>query len=139
MTTATTPQPEPEVGRCRRDAGMTTVQLAVIFPVVLLWLLLIVQYGLWWHAKQVANAAAAEAVATARVPTGTDTAADHAARSFLTESGNLTNIAVTVERSTDAVTVTVTGNAPQLVPGFGWGVTSTSRSPLEQLLDPDQR
>ena len=41
--------------------GMTTIQVAILFPAVLLWLMLIVQYGLWWHAKQVANAAAAEA------------------------------------------------------------------------------
>ena len=38
---------------------MTTIQVAILFPAVLIWLALIVQYGLWWHAKQVANAAAA--------------------------------------------------------------------------------
>ena len=41
---------------------MTTSQVAILFPAVLFWLMLIVQYGLWWHAKQVANEAAAEAV-----------------------------------------------------------------------------
>lgn len=139
MTRPVDPVTPLSAARLRGDAGMTTVQLAIIFPAVLLWLLLIVQYGLWWHAKQVANAAAAEAAATARVPTGTDTAAEQAAWGYLNESGNLTNITVTIDRDSNTVTVTVTGNAPRLVPGFGWGVTATTRSPLEQLLEPADR
>ena len=62
--------------RLRDERGMTTIQVAILFPVVLFWLMLIVQYGLWWHAKQVANAAAAEAVAAAQVPTGTEADGD---------------------------------------------------------------
>ena len=56
--------------RLRSERGMTTIQVAILFPAVLLWLMLIVQYGLWWHAKQVANAAAAEAVDAAQVSDG---------------------------------------------------------------------
>ena len=57
--------------RLRDERGMTAIQVAILFPVVLFWIMLIVQYGLWWHAKQVANAAAAEAVDAAQVSTGT--------------------------------------------------------------------
>ena len=57
--------------RLRDERGMTTIQVAILFPAVLIWLMLIVQYGLWWHAKQVANAAAAEAVDAAQVSAGT--------------------------------------------------------------------
>lgn len=56
---------------------MTAVQVAILFPALLFWLMLIVQYGLWWHAKQVANAAAAEAVAAAQVPEGTEADGQH--------------------------------------------------------------
>lgn len=120
--------------RLHGDAGMTTVQVAIIFPAVLLWLLLIVQYGLWWHAKQVADAAAAEAVAAARIPAGTDTTGHDAAIAYLTEAGHLSNITVTVDVGTSTVTATVTGDAPQLVPGFGWGVTASSHATLEQFV-----
>ena len=37
--------------RARDERGMTTIQVAILFPVVLFWIMLIVQYGLWWHAK----------------------------------------------------------------------------------------
>jgi Flp pilus assembly protein TadG len=118
---------------------MTTSQVAILFPAVLFWLMLIVQYGLWWHAKQVADAAAAEGAAAARVPTGTEDDGTTAATAFLAEAGNLDTVEVTVDRAPMTVTVTVTGNAPQLVPGFAWSVTATAAVPVEQFLDPEER
>lgn len=122
-----------------RDAGLTTVQLTVLFPVVLFWLMLIVQFGLWWHAKQVANGAAAEAVATARTPTGTDAAGHETALGYLAEAGNLTHITVEVDRDAELVTATVTGHAPQLVPGFAWGVTAISQATVERFVPAAER
>ncbi len=87
----------------RNDSGMTSVQVAVLVPALLLWVMLIVQYGLWWHAEQMANAAAAEAVDVAQVPGGTAAAGEASARSYLSEAGNLTGITVTVDRSPDTV------------------------------------
>lgn len=118
---------------------MTTSEVAILFPAVLFFLMLIVQYGLWWHGKQVADAAAAEAAAATRVPSGTEDAGTDAAEAFLAEAGNLTDVTVTVERGPDVVTVTVTGRAPQLVPGYAWSVTSRSVVPVEQFLDPAER
>ena len=34
---------------------MTTSQVAIVFPALLFWIMLIVQYGLWYHAKQVTD------------------------------------------------------------------------------------
>jgi Flp pilus assembly protein TadG len=118
--------------RGRSDGGLTTLQLTVAAPVLLWWLMLIVQYGLWWHAKQVADAAAAEAVDAAQTPTGTTGDGEAAARSYLTQAGNLGNIRVVVQRGTDTVTASVHGDAPQLVPGFSWGVTAQSQAPVER-------
>jgi Flp pilus assembly protein TadG len=125
--------------RRSREEGMTTTEVAILFPAVLFLLMLIVQYGLWWHGKQVADAAAAEAAAAARVPSGTEDAGTSAAEVFLSEAGNLTDIIVTVDRGPDVVTVTVTGRAPQLVPGYAWAVTARSVVPVEQFLDPAER
>jgi len=118
---------------------MTTIQVAILFPVVLFWIMLIVQYGLWWHAKQVANAAAAEAVDAAQVSTGSARGGEDAAASYLAQSGNLDNITVTVSREPTVVTVEVRGDAPQLVPGFAWSVTARSTAPVERFIPEPER
>lgn len=125
--------------RLHGDTGMTTSQVAILFPAVLLWLMLIVQYGLWWHAKQVANAAAAEAVDVVQIPTTSTASGEAAAREFLAQSGNLTEIAVVVERTPTVVTVEVTGRAPRLVPGFTWSVTARSQGPVERFIPENER
>ena len=125
--------------RVRDERGMTTIQVAILFPVVLFWTMLIVQYGLWWHAKQVANAAAAEAVDAAQVSTGSARDGEDAAASYLAQSGNLDNITVTVSREPTVVTVEVRGEAPQLVPGFAWSVTARSTAPVERFIPESER
>jgi Flp pilus assembly protein TadG len=125
--------------RGRGDAGMTTTQVAVLFPAVLFWLMLIVQYGLWWHAKQVANAAAAEAVDAAQVQAGTAAEGESAAASFLAQSGNLADVTITVDRGPAIVAAEIRGNAPRLVPGFAWTVTARSQAPVERFIPEPER
>lgn len=121
------------------DDGMTTSQVAILFPAVLMWLMLIVQYGLWWHAKQVANAAAAEAVAASQITGGTEADGEAAAQGFLDQSGNLDDIVIVVTRTPGVVTAEVTGAAPQLVPGFDWMVTSRAHAPVERFIPEPER
>jgi Flp pilus assembly protein TadG len=125
--------------RLRDERGMTTIQVAILFPVVLFWIMLIVQYGLWWHAKQVANAAAAEAVDAAQVSSGTARDGEDAAASYLAQSGNLDDITITVSREPTAVTVEVHGDAPRLVPGIEWSVTARSAAPVERFIPEFER
>lgn len=125
--------------RPRDEEGMSTIQVAILFPVVLFWIMLIVQYGLWWHAKQVANAAAAEAVDAAQVSNGTARDGEDAAASFLAQSGNLGNATITVAREPATVTAEVHGDAPQLVPGVEWSVTARSTAPVERFIPEPER
>jgi hypothetical protein len=118
---------------------MTTSQVAVLFPAVLFWIMLIVQYGLWWHAKQVANGAAADAVDQAQVPAGSAASGEAAAHDYLAQAGNLTSVTINVDREPTLVTVEVTGHAPQLVPGFDWTVTSRSQGPVERFVPEPER
>ncbi|MGI8808503.1 MAG: TadE/TadG family type IV pilus assembly protein [Acidimicrobiales bacterium] len=120
--------------RCRGEAGLTATQLAVMMPALLFWIMLIVQYGLWVHAKQVATAAAAEAVDVAQVPGNTPASAEAAARSFLTQSGNLVHVTVDVTPTAERITVRVRGQAPQLVPGFSWTVAAVAQAPMERYM-----
>ena len=67
------------------------------------------------------------------------TAADarKGANDVLSQTGALRNITVTVDRGTDVVTVTVTGDAPTLL--GSWQVTSTAQSPTERFIPPEER
>ena len=121
------------------EAGVATTQVAVLMPALLFWIGLIVQFGLWYHAKHVASAAADEAVDAAQTPTGTAEDGSAAARSFLDQSGDLSNVEVTVDRAADRVVVLVRGDAPQLVPGFSWTVTARSEAPTERFVPEPQR
>jgi len=125
--------------RLADDRGMTTIQVAILLPGILIWMLLAVQYGLWWHGKQVANAAAAEALDAAQVPEGGPDDGDRAAHDLLRQSGNLSSVEVDVERRGGEVTVIVRGQAPQLLPGFAWSVTARSSGPVERFIPQEDR
>lgn len=127
------------VRRLRDQRGMTAIQVAILFPAILFWLMLTVQYGLWWHAKQVANAAAAEAVDAAQVSSGTARDGEDAAASYLAQSGNLDGITVRVTRDPTVVTAEIHGDAPQLVPGFAWSVVARSAAPVERFVPEAER
>lgn len=125
--------------RAADERGMTTSQVAIVFPALLFFIMLIVQYGLWFHAKQVADTAAAEALDAAQTPTGTADDGQRAAFSFLASSGNLDEVVVEVQRGLEQVEVVITGAAPRLVPGFSWSVTSTARAPVERFIPESER
>jgi hypothetical protein len=121
------------------DRGLTATQLAVLMPALIFWIMLTVQYGLWFHARQVAGAAAAEAVDAAQVPDGTADGGAQAARSFLDHTRTLDDIRVDVHRSAETVSVEITGRAPQLVPGISWSVTTRAESPVERFVEQPDR
>ena len=125
--------------RLRGEDGLTSTALAVLMPALLMWIMLTVQYGLWFHAKQVAGAAAAEAVSGAKIPSGTSEAGQVAAESFLGQSGNLEEIRVSVDRAPDVVRVEITGVAPQLVPGVRWSVTARAEAATERFIPQPER
>ena len=123
----------------RSEAGLTSTEVAVLMPVVIALVLMPFQIGLWWHAQQVAAAAAREAVDAAQVDGATEADGAAAAHRFLDAAGNLSEPTVTVTRATDTVTVEVTGRAPRLLPGFDWRVTAHAEAPVERFIpEPDR-
>ena len=122
-----------------RERGLTSTELAVVIPVLIALILVPFQVALWWHARQVADAAANEAVDAAQVATATQQDGEAAAAWFLDAAGNLTDPQVTVTRTPDTVTVTVTGRAPRLIPGRDWAVTAVASGPIERFIpEPDR-
>ncbi len=125
--------------RRRDEAGLTSTELAVLMPVVIALVLVPFQVGLWWHAKQVADAAARQAVNAAQVEDGTEADGTDAAFRFLDAAGNITEPEVTVSRTPQLVTAEVTGRAPLLIPGMDWQVTARASGPVERFIPEDER
>ena len=128
------------MGRIGRDErGAMTLELSVIFPALVLFVFLSVQVGLWWHARQVAQGAAQEAVEAAQVEGAVDQDGADAAVWFLTQAGYMSDITVGVGRDATTVTVTVAGDAFQIIPFGNWPVAVTASGPLEQTITQPNR
>jgi hypothetical protein len=123
----------------REENGLTSTELAVLMPVVILLVLVPFQVALWWHASQIADGAARRAVDAAQVETAVPADGTEAGQRFLAAAGNLTDPEVSVTRTVDTVTAVVTGRAPLLIPGFDWQVTAGARGPVERFVpEPDR-
>jgi Flp pilus assembly protein TadG len=124
----------------RDEAGSGTVELVVVFPVLLLVVLGLVQGGLHWHARNVAMAAAQEGVAAARVEGSGAAAGEARARAFLDRAGGaelLAGTAVTARRDAVTTEVTVSGTSPSIVPGVpGWRLAASAAGPVERYRRP---
>jgi len=125
----------------RRDArdterGMTTTELAVLFPVLLIALMLVMQSILWGHSRSLAQAAAdyaAEVGAGVESEGNESEAARNAAANFLSAAGDLSAARVDVTVTADTVTVTVRGQSADLI--GAWAVEAAVTKPLERYPD----
>lgn len=126
----------PRPGRITNDRGATTTELAVIMPAVIVVIMMIFQVAMFWHAKQAADVAAEEAVEAAQLATATAADGTAGANTILGQAGNLRNAIIDVDRNTATgiVTVTVTGDAPSLIPFGSWTVSATAQGPIEQFI-----
>jgi hypothetical protein len=96
--------------RVADERALTSTELAVLMPVLIALVLVPFQVALWWHANQIVDAAAREAVDAAQVVTATADDGMRAAEWFLNAAGNITNPEVTVTRTADTVNVERAGN-----------------------------
>ncbi len=127
--------------RLRDEAGVTSTEVAVIMPVLIIVIMMVFQVGLFWHAKQAADVAAEEAVDSAQVATATEADGYAGAATILGQAGNLTDANVIVDRDEAAgiVTVIITGNAPSIIPFGTWGVTAQAQGSIEEFVSAADR
>lgn len=108
----------------------------LLFAVLLLNMLIMlcVQFALYAHASQIAQAAAAQALAAARAETGSATAGDVQARSVLAQlaGGLLHQPQVSVSRTGGQVHVEVSGVPPAVVPYLDLPVHAVAHGPAEE-------
>lgn len=120
----------------RDQRGLSqSVQLAVVWPLLLLVTLGLVQAGIWLHARDVAERAATAAVDVARGRDGTPAAAEELARD-LARTGGLEDVSVQVTWTATQVTATVTAEAPALLDLPLARILETAAAPRERVTVP---
>jgi len=125
------------VRRSVDEQGSATLEIAVLFPAVLLATFGLIQGALYFHARDVALAAAADGLTAARARTGSGEEGRQAASAFIQRAGGddvLLGSSVSSFRTATTATVTVTGRTLSLVPGLtGWWVSQTASGPVERF------
>ena len=125
------------VRRSVDEQGSATLEIAVLFPAVLLATFGLIQGALYFHARDVALAAATDGLTAARARTGSGEEGRQAASAFVQRAGAddvLLGSSVSSFRTATTATVTVTGRTLSLVPGLpGWSVSQTASGPVERF------
>ena len=139
----------PDLGRPplgqRGDGGGGTLELTVLFPVVLLFFFGVIQGALYFHGRNVAMAAAEQGVRAARADGQTDRpgTATSRARAFLADTGeldNLTALRITPDIAARTVRVTVTAKTISLLPGVpGPRISQTASGVIERFTNNSNR
>ena len=122
------------------ERGAATAQLVIVFPVLLFMILVIVQFGLWYHGSHVARAAAQEGARAARLNGGDSAAGKQAANQLLGQVGEnvLTAPQVNVTVDPDWATVVVDAHSVPLIAGFSLPIHAESRGPVERFRAADE-
>lgn len=120
-----------------RDDGSVTVELSILFPALLLLVTALVQYGLWFHARSVALAAAQQGVVAAAAYQAPPGAGIDDATAFVIAHGSQTLLDATATQGVPApgrVSVEVSGRSVSLIPGMpGPAVVQSATSPVERF------
>jgi Flp pilus assembly protein TadG len=125
--------------RPRGQSGIATTEAVLVTPVLLFLVMLVIQFGLWFHAQHVAQAAAEEGARAARSASGSASAGQERSEAFLDQAGPtiITDRVVTASRTADIVTVQVHGRSVNVVPGLALPINATATSPVERFrVDP---
>lgn len=120
-------------GEC--GSGGTSLTTILVMPAVLLLIFGGIQFGLHSYARSLALSAAQAGVraatqAPASTTRGYDAAGDFAAAKA---AGTLTGVIVTVDQAGDVITVTVTAQAPSLIPLAHPTVSQQASARIETL------
>ncbi|MBN2624010.1 MAG: pilus assembly protein [Acidimicrobiales bacterium] len=128
-------------GRLRGDDGAATTELVIVAPAFLFMVLLIVQLGLYFHAINVASAAAQDGARDASLQPASLDAGEDTARALLDALAPRLLAGASVSGQFvdggDSVRMTVSGDVSQVVsiPGvdLGISVNESAETPVEQF------
>jgi Flp pilus assembly protein TadG len=121
--------------RLSGDRGDATVESVLCVPALLIVLFTVIQFGLWYHAQHVTQAAAQEGVRAVRVETGTSDAGRIKAKDFMANAAPelVRDVTVTADRSATEATVHIHGTVRAVVPGLQLPVDAQETSSVERF------
>lgn len=121
----------------RRDAGSVTLELAILFPIVLTLTFGAIQVGLWYSARNMCQAAAEAGARAAKVQNAPSGAGATAARTYLRDvaGGLVVTPAVIEGRTATTVNVQCSGQAENVIPlpGLNIAVDQSARAGIERF------
>jgi Flp pilus assembly protein TadG len=119
------------------ERGVATTEAVLVVPVLLFLVMLIIQFGLWFHASHVARAAAQEGVRAARLEGATAAVGQDRAEAFLERNGPtlVSDPVVVATRDGEQAVVEVRGRSVAVVPSLHWAVQARAESPVERFRD----
>ena len=119
----------------RDERGSATVALVIILPALLAIVLLIAQVAVSQHATHIAQTAASEALAAARVYGGTAEAGQAQASLVLDQLGRgpLQDVHVAVNRNNETASVTITATASSVIPFVHLSIRAGADGPVERF------
>ena len=120
------------------ERGSAAVELVLLTPLLMVCVLVVVQFALWQHARHVMLAAAQEGARAARAQGATAEDGRVRAQDYIGRIGPdlVSGAIIDVDRTIDEVTVTIRGQAVNILPGIPLRVTATSVGPVERFRSP---
>ena len=121
--------------RLREERGDATVEAVLAVPVLLLLILLVIQFGLYYHASHTAEAAAQEGVRVARAEGASATDGQRRAEDFMADAAPtlVDDVTVIATREADVARVDVRGTVHSIVPGLNLTIHAEAQSPVERF------
>jgi len=123
------------------DRGSSSVEFAILFPIIVTLLLAGPQLALWYFAREAADAAAHAGARAASVSGAAGGAGQEAADQYLARlgTGTITRYSVEEQETATTVTVHVTAEVPNVIPlpGFAPTVDVTVTRGKERFTTPD--
>lgn len=126
------PSNSPSIRRHDEHGLSSSVLATLLFPLVLSALWLAMQWAMLSWAHATAQAAAQDGARTAAALDAT-AAQGHNAALEAANNGALENITAASQRGATTTTVTVTGTALQVIPGFPVTIDVTATAPTQRL------
>ncbi|MEV5645052.1 TadE family protein [Streptomyces flaveolus] len=121
------------------DRGDASIQMAIVYPFVLLATIAVIQASMWYYARQIALTAAREGVTAARAYQAGPGDGTAQAREVLgrTAGDSLRSPSVTAGSDGTRVRVQVSGIAQSMIPGVpGLTITQSASGPVERWVQP---
>ncbi|WJV51672.1 TadE family protein [Streptomyces flavofungini] len=139
------PQPAAWVARSRpwrEDRGDASIQMAIIYPFVLLVAVAVIQASMWYYAREIALTAAREGLGAARSYKAGPGDGAQRAREVLdrTAGDSLRGPSVSTAGSTgERIRIQVSGTAQSMLPGVpGLRITQSASGPVERWTAPGE-